>query len=268
MHNYKLTLSYDGTDFGGWQIQPNSPSIQETLEKALSTYLREPIKVTGSGRTDSGVHALGQVAHFKSKTPLDPASLSSINALMPNSICTLSLEQVSEEFHARKSARSKIYRYCIFRGKVPGPFIQNYVADVWDPIDLNLLQKAIEEVVGVHDFASFANVNKSRPNQSTVREIYRIDIVERGPHLQLVFEGNGFLYKMVRNLTGGLLAVATKKMRLCDFIKAKEEKVRTKEIPAAPAKGLFLERVIYVDRENASDSASNEGAYIAPFFSQ
>ena len=268
MHNYKLIVSYDGTDFGGWQIQPNAPSIQEALEKALSTYLRKPIKVTGSGRTDSGVHALGQVAHFKSESLIKPSSLSSINALLPKSICVLQLDEAPLDFHARKSARSKIYRYCIYRGKCPGPFIQNYVTNVWDPIDLKLLKKALHEVIGVHDFASFANVNKSRPNQSTIREIYRIDVIEKGPHLQLLFEGNGFLYKMVRNLTGGLLAVATKKMSLADFISAKEEKKRTKAIPAAPAKGLFLERVFYEDTTEACESSSNEGAYIAPFFTQ
>lgn len=268
MHNHKLTLSYDGTAFGGWQIQPNAPSIQEALEKALSTYLREPIKVTGSGRTDSGVHATGQVAHFKSEKPLKPNSLNSINALLPNAICVIDIAPAPIDFHARKSARSKVYRYCIFRGSSPGPFIENYVTDIWDPLDLDLLREAIDQVIGIHDFAAFANVNKSRPNQSTIREIYRIDIVENGPHLQLVFEGNGFLYKMVRNLTGGLIAVATKKISISEFMTIKKEKKRTKAIPAAPAKGLFLERVLYDEKLINSDNVSNEGANIAPFFLQ
>lgn len=268
MPSYKLLISYDGTEFGGWQIQPNAPSIQEEIEKALATFCREEVRITGSGRTDSGVHALGQVAHFKIEKNLSQRDLLSLNALLPSSIYLREIQPVSDDFHARKSAISKIYSYHIFLGKNPGPFIRRYVSDIWDPLDLGLLKKGAELFIGEHDFASFANVCKTRIGKSSVRTIYSLEVGQKGSHITLTFQGNGFLYKMVRNLTGALLLVSSGKLSLDELKVLMDQKKRTRTISPAPAKGLFLEKVIYEENGRASDSErklESDGDQIAPF---
>lgn len=242
---YKLLISYDGTEFSGWQIQPNSPTIQEEINRALSLYCREEIRVIGSGRTDAGVHATGQVAHFESAKELASDDLTSLNALLPKAITLETIEKVCADFHALFSAKRKCYSYHIYNGKNPGPFLRRYVTAVWDPIDLEKLKAASELFIGEMDFGAFANVCKHRIGKSTVRRLFSITTEQRGALITLTFEGEGFLYKMVRNLTGGMLLVATGKMELDELAVILESKRRTKAIPCADARGLFLRRVDY-----------------------
>ena len=257
---YKLLIGYDGTEFSGWQIQPNSPTIQEEINRVLSLYCREEIRVIGSGRTDAGVHATGQVAHFDSEKELTSSALTSLNAMLPRAITIESIEEVSADFHALFSAKRKCYSYHIYNGKNPGPFLRRYVTAIWDPIDFEKLKGASRLFVGEIDFAAFANVCKHRIGKSTVRHLFSIDIEQKGPLITLTFEGKGFLYKMVRNLTGGMLLVATGKMTLDELKMILEGKKRTKAIPCADARGLFLRRVDY---ELAK--TSREESILVPF---
>lgn len=201
--------------------------------------------MTGSGRTDAGVHATGQVAHFESAKELSSHDLTSLNAMLPKAISIEEIEEASADFHALFSAKRKSYSYHIYNGKNPGPFLRRYVTAVWDPIDLEKLNAASQLFIGKIDFAAFANVCKHRIGKSTIRHLFSIDIEQRGPLITLTFEGEGFLYKMVRNLTGGMLLVATGKMDLSELRTILESKRRTKAIPCADARGLFLRRVDY-----------------------
>lgn len=245
MNRYKLTISYDGTNYSGWQIQPNSPTVQEEIQRVLSRYCRSDVRIIGSGRTDAGVHATGQVAHFDHERELGERDLHSLNCMLPKAIRLKHLERVSDEFHALFSAERKIYSYHIYNAKEPGPFLYPFVTSVWNPIDCAKLKEAAELFIGRHDFASFANVCKHRLGKSSERMLFSIDVESQGPHITLTYEGEGFLYKMVRNLTGGLLLVATGEMSLERLKEIRDSKTRTREIPCAPASGLFLRRVEY-----------------------
>ena len=267
MTTYKLLISYDGTDFGGWQIQPNAPSVQETIQKALSTVCREDIHIIGSGRTDSGVHALGQTAHFATSCALDSSHLYSVNALLPNTIYIRDIQQVHDEFHAQISAQRKIYSYHLFLGKNSGPFIRRYVTEICYPLDMDKLHAVKDLFVGEHDFAAFANVCKTRIGKSSVRTIYAIDIEHAGPYVTITFEGNGFLYKMVRNLIGAMLLVSSDKLSIDTLTHIMNSKKRIREIPCAPPQGLFLERVIYGESSSSVDKAVIDDTCLAPFLS-
>lgn len=249
MNRYKLLISYDGTGLSGWQIQPNSPTVQEHIQRALSLYCREEIRIIGSGRTDAGVHATGQVAHFNTERALNTLDLSSLNAILPNSIVLRGIEAVSEEFHALFSARAKTYTYHIYNDREPGPFIRPYVAVVWDPINIDLLNEASQLFVGRHDFTSFANVCKHRKGKSAIRNLFSIKTEHNGPMIKLTFYGEGFLYKMVRNIVGGLILASTGKITVSHLQGLMEAKERNQEIPSAPASGLFLRRVDYVETQ-------------------
>jgi tRNA pseudouridine38-40 synthase len=223
---YKLTISYDGTNYCGWQVQANSTSIQSLVQKALQTVLRHPTDLTGSGRTDSGVHALGQTAHFDTDTPILPARLLiSLNALLPPDIRILNVEPVHDTFHARYSATGKIYHYHLHLSRT-----------------LNLLTENAKHFIGTHDFTSFANV-KEETTEDTIRTIKRLDIVEQKNGVRLEFEGDGFLYKMVRNITGTLLDIASGKEKDIPTIFAAKDRRMAGQ--AAEAKGLFLMKVVY-----------------------
>lgn len=245
MQRYKLTISYDGTNYSGWQIQPNSPTIQQEIQTVLSRYCRSDVRIVGSGRTDAGVHATGQVAHFDVDRALNDRDLHSLNCMLPKAIRLRNLVKVPEKFHALFSAERKIYSYHIYNAKQPSPFLYPFVTSVWNRIDLKKLKAGAELFIGRHDFASFANVCKHRFGKSTERTLFSIDIESQGPHITLTYEGEGFLYKMVRNLTGGLLLVATGEMSLERLKEIRDSKTRTREIPCAPASGLFLRRVEY-----------------------
>jgi len=244
---YKMTIAYDGTSYGGWQIQPNSVSIQGLIQEALQTILRSPIAVIGAGRTDAGVHALGQVAHFVFDRPFSIAkTLASLNSLLPKEIQIFSLIEVPSEFHARYSARSKTYHYRLHLDPIPDPFKRFYAYHVPHPVDLSLLHKAARHLIGTHDFLSLANEPGRGPAaKDAVRTLFRLDVIEEKGGARLEFQGDGFLYKMVRNSVGTLLDVCAGKIAEEEIPLILAAKDRRRAGRSAPAHGLHLITVEY-----------------------
>jgi len=244
---YKLLITYDGTRYCGWQVQPNATSIQTLIQDALSTALRTKIGAAGSGRTDAGVHASGQCAHFTYEGSIELEKLHhSLNGLLPPDIRILSLEKTDDDFHARYSAKSKVYRYHLNTSKVESPFTRLYAYHLPYPIDLNLLETAAHHFRGERDFASFSNeAHRGSAAHNSIRNLHRLEIHKTKNGLILEFEANGFLYKMVRNITGTMLDVARGKLPLDSIPNIFEAKDRRQAGQAAPPHGLFLERVIY-----------------------
>lgn len=247
MYKYKLTIAYDGTTFCGWQVQPNGISIQYLIQHALEILLKKTTSVTGSGRTDAGVHALGQVAHFTADHFIDMAKLRfQLNGLLPQEIRVLEIEPAAETFHARYSALSKIYRYHLHTDPVMLPFKRLYSVHIHRPLDIAQLKEATLAFIGTHDFTSFSNEpTKGSAAKNPVRTIARIEIVQETGGIYLEFEADGFLYKMVRNIMGTLLNVGSGKISLKEIPVLFHAKDRTKAGQAAPAHGLFLIKVNY-----------------------
>ena len=242
---YKLTIAYDGTNYSGWQVQRNAPSIQGLIQQTLQTVLRHPLDLTGSGRTDAGVHARGQTAHFDTLISFSPERLRlSLNALLPPDIRILEIVPVDPDFHARYSALSKVYHYHLHLSPISDPFTRLYRHRVPGPFDLSHLKAAAAQFLGTHDFTSFANV-KEKEQTDTIRTLLRLDIVEQKGGLRLEFEADGFLYKMVRNLTGTLLEAAAGKLNPEEIPLLFAARDRTQAGPAAPSQGLFLFHVKY-----------------------
>ncbi|MCB1180663.1 MAG: tRNA pseudouridine(38-40) synthase TruA [Chlamydiia bacterium] len=241
---YKIEIAYDGTDFSGWQLQPNAISIQGLLEKCAQQILSQHIRIIGSGRTDAGAHALGQIAHFDGKLTMGPERFQAgLNALLPKTIRILKVETTTDDFHAQYSAHSKIYHYRISSEPCDNPFTRRYTYRPRTPIDVDQLQKAIPLFIGTHDFTTFANVGGKVKNR--VRTLFRIDLLKEERVLCLAFEGNGFLYKMVRNIVGTLLEVASGKLALEEIPKLFKAKDRRAAPKGAPACGLTLIRINY-----------------------
>lgn len=244
MNKYKLTLSYDGTHYSGWQAQANGVSIQTLVEQALGTALRAEVALIGSGRTDSGVHALAQTAHFCVGGPVDLYRLlASLNGLLPRDIRVERVEAAPHDFHARYSAKSKTYFYHLHLESSHDSFKRLYSLHVPCPIDLALLRQAAGCFVGTHDFTSFTN--EGGEVQDKVRTLFRLDVAEEPGGVRLEFEGDGFLYKMVRTIVGTLLEVASRKRALEEIPALFAAKDRRRAGPAAPAHGLFLVQVDY-----------------------
>lgn len=239
---YKLTIAYDGTHYSGWQVQENAQSIQSLIQRALETVLRHPTDLTGSGRTDAGVHALGQTAHFDTEEKIDLGRLRlSLNALLPPDIRIFAIDPVTADFHARYSALSKIYHYNLHLDPVSDPLTRLYRHHVFGPFDLEKLKEGAQQFVGTHDFTSFANVKETEIDP--IRTLMRLDLVEQPGGVRLEFEGDGFLYKMVRNITGTLLEIGAGKPRDIGSILAARD--RRQAGAAAPPRGLFLMEVRY-----------------------
>ncbi len=242
---YKLTIAYDGTHYSGWQVQENAQSIQPLIQNALQTVLRHPLDLSGSGRTDAGVHAQGQTAHFDTPQSISSSKLRfSLNALLPPDIRIRQVELTEEDFHARYSARSKIYHYHLHLDPISDPFKRLYCHQVFGKFDLTQLKLGASFFLGTHDFTSFANT-KEESLKDAIRTLYRLDIVEEKGGIRLEFEGDGFLYKMVRNITGTLLDIAAGRMRADQIPEILTLRDRRKAGSAAPAQGLFLMEVIY-----------------------
>lgn len=238
---------YDGTNYSGWQVQPNAESIQQIVQNAVCTLIRQAISVVGSGRTDAGVHAYNQVAHFSSLIPIEIEQFfRSVNGILPHDIRVTKVEEVPLTFHAQRSAKSKEYHYRLCLGPVVSPFEKLYCHHVPFEIDIELLKRAACEFVGTHDFSSFANSqSQGAAKKNPVRSLYRLDIAAWQHGITLEFEGNGFLYKMVRNIVGMLLQVAAKKRPIDDIRALFDARDRRKAPMSAPARGLFLMRVNY-----------------------
>ena len=244
---YKLTIAYDGSRFSGWQIQPNATSIQELIEAALKVALRQETPIVSAGRTDAGVHAKGQIAHFKAPPDTDLDLLfRSLNGILPHDIRVLKLEPVPSDFHARYSAISKEYHYHIHLNWALDPFSRHYVYHHPYPLDLSLMGKACSSFTGTHDFSSFANeASKGSAAKNPIRTLHRLEMHPEAGGIRLEFEGNGFLYKMVRNITGTLIHIGRGKLSIEELKLLFEAKDRRKASPAAPPQGLFLVKVNY-----------------------
>jgi len=244
MRNIKLTIEYDGTGYHGWQIQPNVLTIQGTIEGKLAQITGEAVRLVASGRTDTGVHAMGQVAHFKTHSSLDVLSfLKALNSLLPEDIRVKDVEEVDEAFHARFSAKGKVYEYRIFNGEFPSPFHRHFSWFVPAKLDLASMREAAMKLRGRHDFSSFCSTGSD--HSSPLREIYAIDVGMRGDFIIIQVEANAFLKQMVRNIVGTLVEVGRQKLtpsQFGDILKARDR--RRAGIPA-PAQGLFLVGVDY-----------------------
>ena len=245
-YRYKLKISYDGLNYQGWQKQPNKKTIQGELEKNLFKICgNSNISVEGSGRTDTGVHAKGQIAHFDSVDKLDNQSIKqSLNCLLCDDIRICTVNKVSLNFHSRFSAKSKEYRYFICNAKTLSPYIRNYRYHETRELNIKEMQQAANLLIGNHDFASFT-VNPGYIINNSVREIFTFDINKIDSTIVIKVCGNGFLYKMVRSFTGFLIDVGLGRFDVNYTNDLLMKMKRNKDIKTAPAKGLFLWRVNY-----------------------
>jgi len=248
---YKACISYDGTDFYGWQEQVNFPTIQAEIQTALERISGERIGVTGAGRTDSGVHAVQQVAHFNWDHALPPDKLRlALNAIIPPTIRILEIQEVSGDFHARYDAQSKSYIYRIDTQRIYNPFFYRYSLHYFNELDIPLLMKSAKILEGKHDFVAFQATGTELT--TTVRQIFCVEVL---PELQdpsldysllcIRFEATGFLRKMVRFMVGTLLEIASGKRDPDDASRALQTGDRKHVGVPAPARGLLLEKVKY-----------------------
>ncbi len=237
-----MVVAYDGTGYNGWQIQSTGATIQGELEKAISKVLNHKVSVVGAGRTDSGVHALAQVAHFDTTSSMDVQVMKkAFNANLPKGIVVREVCEVNEAFHARFSATSRTYRY--FITKVNLPFFTRYAWFVPYELDVSLMKEVAKVFVGVHDFRCYGK--PMVPGGSTVREVKRCYVKSRSGRLEVVVEANAFLRKMVRNMVGTVVRVASGKASLEDVKRSLEEFVPVNGVKPAPPQGLFLWKVEY-----------------------
>lgn len=242
----KCTISYDGHLFYGYQVQPGQRTVQDELEKALQTLhkAKERIPVVSSGRTDSGVHAVGQTIHFDSPLSIPEAKWPyALNVLLPDDISVRKAEAVNDQFHARFSAKRKEYRYMIYRGRHPDVFKRYYAYHVPYDLDMEKVKEASRYLVGTHDFTSFCATKTEVKDK--VRTVHELEWSDTGDGLQMRIVGSGFLYNMVRIIAGTLLDVGTGKFSPGDIEKMILAKNRDAAGRTAPAHGLYLWRVIY-----------------------
>ena len=243
MRNIKITIQYNGKNYCGWQKQNNSPGIQGTIEKAIFDITREEVKITGSGRTDAGVHALGQVANFKtnSQIPVDRIP-NALNAKLPKDISIVKAEEVDEDFHSRYSAKKKTYRYQIYNSLYRSPIYADISYPVKYDLDIDKMKKEAKSLIGTYDFKGFMSSGSSVTD--TVRTIYNIEVSKSEDLIIIEIEGNGFLYNMVRIIAGTLVDIGRGRIteKMSTII---ESKSRSMAGHTAPAHGLFLKKVDY-----------------------
>ncbi len=247
MPRYRATISYDGTDFSGWQTQTGRRTVQSTLEEALLPLSPggAPVQVFGSGRTDAGVHARAQVAHFDLGRELPPESLCrAVNDKLPPDVRVLDAVPAAPDFDARRSAHAKEYRYFVWNAENENPLLRRYRTRVSRRLDLSAMRAAAAHFVGEHDFAAFC-ANPQRPVESTVRTVFWVEVEGEAPDVVIRVAGNGFLYKMVRSISGFLLSVGIGKEKPEAVAEVLESRVRTARVESAPARGLCLWQVWY-----------------------
>lgn len=248
MRNIKLVLAYDGTGFAGWQVQPQAPTIQGTLASAIGRVTGEKVLPQGSGRTDAGVHALAQIATFPTESSIPAENLVvALNDVLPPAIRVIQATEEPTEFHARKSAQAKTYRYRMFRGGICPPFLARYVWHYPYPLDEAAMAEAAVFVAGEHDFTSFAAVDpeNQRENLSNVRTIFSSAWSRQGEEFVYTVRGNGFLHHMVRNLVGTFVLVGKGTLQRKDIARILEQRNRSAAGATAPANGLYLVNVEY-----------------------
>ncbi len=243
MRRIKLTLEYDGTDFSGWQVQPDQRTIQGVLQESLGSMMGSEIKVIGSGRTDAGVHALQQVAHANVTKDIPAVNIMmGLNSALPKDVRVLKCEDTAETFHAQRSATGKTYRYTILNVSWPTALDRYRVWHIPQPLDLEGMLEGADHLVGTHDFAAFKSTGDET---TTVRDLRELDIKREGDHIVLSFEANGFLKHMVRNLTGALVEVGQGKMTSDDIKRLLDAGSRERAPKKAPPQGLTLVQVTY-----------------------
>jgi tRNA pseudouridine38-40 synthase len=249
MRYFKLTIAYDGTDFHGWQFQADKPTVQGEITSVLRRLTQETLQLQGSGRTDAGVHALGQVASFRTQSPLSAAEFQrALNALLPQSIRIVAAEETGPDFHARWSAKGKVYRYRIYRGKVVPPFLWRYVLHYPFPLNEDAMRDAAARFVGIHDFTAFAASSGSEDDdreRNMCREIFSTELSRTGDDQELWFtvHGRSFLRYMVRKMVGTLLEIGRGKLSPSDIDNLFTLKDRSKSGPTVPPQGLIMVRV-------------------------
>ena len=239
-----LTVEYDGTNYSGWQRQKNAISVQQVLEEAIETATGTATVVVGAGRTDAGVHAFAQCAHFDTKTSIPPDKIAyALNLVLPRDIRIRESRKVSDHFHARKSARGKHYRYVIYQAPHDCAINRDFCCHIRYGLNVEAMRQAAAYLKGTHDFASFCAAGSSV--ESTVRKISDLDIQQIGEHIYIDVKGNGFLYNMVRIIVGTLLEVGSGRRSALSVAQILQAKSRDAAGPTAPAKGLFLICVAY-----------------------
>lgn len=247
MRRFRLALEYDGTDFSGWQIQPSSRSVQGVLEEALREITGESRRVSPAGRTDAGVHAVGQVAHFDCETHLEvPALGRALNAVLPRDVAVLDLAVAAGDFHARHDAVAKLYAYRILNRVAPSPVRGRFTWHLRSPLDVAAMAEAAASVVGTHDFSAFRGAAGGADEEvSPRRTLHRLDVVASADEVRIDAEGRSFLRHMVRNLAGTLVDVGQGRRPVSDMAKVLESRDRANAAATAPAQGLCLMRVSY-----------------------
>jgi tRNA pseudouridine38-40 synthase len=255
VRNLKLILSYDGADFAGWQVQPGQTTVQGALASAIGRLSAENVLPQGSGRTDAGVHALAQVASFQTASAIPAENwVRALNDILPPAIRVLEATEAAPEFHARKSARAKTYRYRIYRGAICPPFLARYVWHYPYPLEESAMIAAAGVVVGEHDFTSFAAVDPERVERmaaeenthtTNIRTIFSSAWAREGDELIYIVRGSGFLHHMVRNLVGTFMLMGKGTVALEDLRRILEARERNAAGPTAPASGLYLVGVEY-----------------------
>ncbi|MEW5735124.1 MAG: tRNA pseudouridine(38-40) synthase TruA [Thermodesulfobacteriota bacterium] len=242
--NFKLVVEYDGTAYLGWQVQKTGPTVQGELEKAIFAMTRQEVRITGSGRTDTGVHALGQAANFRCETRLTArAFLGGLNSLLPPDIAVKDVCEVPLGFHARRDARSKTYEYRIANAPVRPALLRNFCWHIKSPLSLASMQKTAELFLGEQDFKSMEGAGS--PRQSTVRRVSRSEVAPRDGLLVFTVSASGFLHHMVRNMAGLLAAAGRKTLSVEQAAAVLSARDRNLAPATAPAQGLFLVEVIY-----------------------
>src|SRR4030066_923854 len=245
MRNIKLLIEYDGTNYQGWQIQPQGPTIQGMLEEKIGLFTGEQIHLVASGRTDSGTHAFGQVAPFRTRSSLDIRSIQkALNSLLPSDIVVKKVEEAEEDFHAGKQSRSKLYEYRILNRELRSVFHHGYAWHLPQKLNLKEMKEATQYVIGEHDFSSFRSVGT--PTRTAVRKVIRTEWKrDREGFFCFKIEATGFLKQMVRAIVGTLVEVGRGRISVAEFQEILKSKDRKKAGPTAPAHGLFLREVKY-----------------------
>lgn len=248
MRFLKLTLAYDGTDYCGWQVQPNGTSIQQILQSAWLKITAEQASIVASGRTDAGVHAIGQVCSIRTESTLDNQTLlRALNANIPYDIVVRKIDDAPEGFHAIRDAIGKRYRYSIQFGDLPDPFARKYCWYIPQQLDVDAMRQASHHLIGEHDFASFQAAGSDRA--TTVRNVFDLQLINQGraltPQLDIEIRANGFLYNMVRNIVGTLVDIGKGKHPPQWIIDVLNSCDRSVAGPTAPPQGLFLLQVWY-----------------------
>ena len=247
MHSFKITIEYDGCGFCGWQAQGQGErTVQGELEAVLLKVFKKPVKVIASGRTDSGVHAQGQVVSFNADTRMKPLEIQrALNSLLPADIAVHEVKEVKGDFHAQYSVKEKTYRYTILNRHYRSVFLRDRVYYYFHALNLTKMRKAAKCIVGRHDFKSFQAYDPLRAERQTVRTIKKVVIKKEGDLIYIDITADGFLYKMVRNIAGTLLAIGSGQLSVTEMPKILKAKNRKSARETAPAEGLCLMAVKY-----------------------